>query len=150
MKTTLALAVLAVLLLVGGSLWSGSLQSSDAEVIARNGIHWHPLLDIYVKGRKVEIPANVGVGPQYAGKPTFDAGMRMTAVHTHDDMPVIHLEFPGLVRKDDIKLGSFFRIWEKDMRSFGSNIRMTVNGVESSDLEEYPMRDGDKIELYYE
>ena len=140
-----ALALIA--LLIG---WSKILQSSDPNVIAQSGLHWHPRLAIYVKGEKVEIPQNIGIGPQYAGMPTFDSGMRMTAMHTHEDMPVIHLEFPGLVRTDDIVLGNFFRIWGKDMGSFGNNVRMVVNGKESTEYENYVMRDGDRIELTFE
>jgi len=47
-------------------------------------------------------------------------------------------------------LENFFRNWGKDMRSFGANMRMTVNGVENTEFENYMMRDGDKIELRYD
>src|SRR3989344_9698776 len=150
MKAILPLAGIAVLLLIGGSLWSSSLHSGDLDVISQNGIHWHPQLEIFVKGEKVDIPENIGIGPQYAGMPTFDSGMRMTAMHTHEDMPAIHLEFPGLVREKDITLGNFFRIWGEGMRSFGSNVRMTVNGTENAEFENYVMHDGDRIELRYD
>src|SRR3989344_3251825 len=81
----------------------------DPDVISRNGIHSHPTLAIYVKGVQQEIPANIGVGSQYEGQPTYDSGMRMRAIHTHDDMPIVHLEFPRTVREDDLKLGNFSR-----------------------------------------
>src|SRR3989344_3826536 len=150
MKTILIIGVAVVVLLVGGSLLSHSLQSGDPDVISQSGVHWHPRLEIFVKGERIDVPANIGIGPQYAGMPTFDTGMRMTAVHTHEDLPIIHLEFPALVRKSDVMLGHFFRIWGKDMRSFGTNVRMTVNGEESTEFENYVMRDGDKIELRFE
>ena len=140
-------ALVLIALLIG---WSKMLQSSNPDVIAQNGLHWHPRLGIYVKGEKVEIPQNIGIGPQYAGMPTFDSGMRMTAMHTHEDIPAIHLEFPGLVREEDIMLGNFFRIWGKDMRSFGTEVRMTVNGTENAEFENYVMHDGDRIELRYD
>ena len=142
--------IIAVVVLIAGLFgWSTLLQSGNPDVIAQKGIHWHPRLKIIVMGEEVPIPADIGIGPQYAGMPTFGS-MGMTAIHTHDDMPVIHLEFPGLVREEDVTLGNLFRIWGKDMRSFGSNMRMTVNGKENTEYENYLMHDGDKIELHYE
>jgi hypothetical protein len=129
MKTGLITGGIVVLLL--GGIWlSQPPQNNDPEVISRNGLHWHPQLEIFVKGKKVEIPQNIGIGPQYAGMPTFDVGMQMIAMHTHEDLPIIHLEFAGTVRKDDVTLGAFFKVWGKGIRSFGTDIRMTVNGEE--------------------
>lgn len=127
-----------LLLLLGGSMWSQRMQSNDPSIVARSGLHWHPTLEIYVRGEKIAIPENVGLDG--AHKP----------VHTHDDLPVIHLEFSGVTRTDDVMLGEFFRNWGKDMRSFGANMRMTVNGQENTDYENYVMRDGDTIELHYD
>ena len=151
MKTILIVAGVAGALLIGGVWWSQSLQSKDPDVIARGGIHWHPSLAIYVKGQPMQIPANIGIGQQYAGSNGYDPKMQMAAMHTHDDLPLIHLEFmSGPVRKEDATLGQFFKMWDKDMRSFGSNMRMTVNGKENTEYENYIMRDGDKIELHYD
>ncbi len=150
MKNLLLFGGVVVVLLVGVSLWSSSWQSDDPGMISRDGIHWHPQLEIFVDGEKVDIPANIGVGLQYVGLPTFDSGMRMTAIHTHDDTPAIHLEFPGRVREGDLTFGNFFRIWGKDMRSFGENMRMTVNGAPNTEFERHIMRDNDIIELHYD
>lgn len=149
MRLLLGIVIGIVVLLVGGSLLSSTLQNRDPNVLSQSGIHWHPRLKIIVRGEEVPIPADIGIGAQYAGMPTFGS-MGMTAIHTHDDMPVIHLEFSGVVREEDITLGNFFRIWGRDMRSFGKNMRMTVNGIESTEYENYLMRDGDLIELRYE
>jgi len=159
-------AATAVIVLIGGVLWSQSLSRNDPTIISQDGIHWHPRLSIVVRGEEIAIPANIGIGPQYAATPTFDTGMRMTAIHTHEDMPVVHLEFPGLVREEDIALGHFFEIWGRDMRSFGENVlpsdergsteasrlnvRMTVNGTENTEFENYLMRDGDIIEVTFD
>ena len=123
------------------------MQNSDPDIISRNGIHWHPILKIYVKGEKQEIPINIGIGGQYTSLP-----LGMAPIHTHDDanLGIVHLEFNGLVRKKDIILGQFFINWNKDINSFGTNIKMTVNGVENAELGNYVMQDGDKIELKYE
>ncbi|OGG79958.1 hypothetical protein A3A39_01075 [Candidatus Kaiserbacteria bacterium RIFCSPLOWO2_01_FULL_54_13] len=131
--------IISIVVLIGGLFgWSKLLQSSDPGVIAQKGIHWHPRLEIYIKGEKIEIPENIGIGAVHQ------------PVHTHDDLPIIHLEFGGVVREKDLELGNFFRNWGKDMRSFGNNMRMTVNGAESTEFGDYMMRDGDKIELHYE
>ncbi|HEY4487707.1 MAG TPA: hypothetical protein VI483_03015 [Candidatus Paceibacterota bacterium] len=114
------------------------IDPNDPNVVATNGLHWHPQLAIYVKGEKIEIPQNIGIGAVHQ------------PMHTHDDLPLIHLEFPALVRTQDITLGRFFEIWGKDMRSFGPNVKMTVNGKENTEYEDYIMRDGDEIELRYD
>ena len=138
MKNALIIGGVVLTLLVGGSWWSRGLQDSDLNVISRDGLHWHPTLEIYVKSEKMGIPESIGLGAVHL------------PMHTHEDLPVIHLEFGGVVREDDLKLGQFFKNWGKDMRSFGSAMRMTVNGVENREYEEYVMGDGDRIELRYD
>lgn len=150
MKTILGISTIAILLFVGGVWWSNSLQNSDPNIISAHGLHWHPYITIYVRGENVPIPANIGIGPQYAAMPTFDQGMHMTAMHTHEPDGTIHLEFPAKVARDDVKLKNFFIIWGRDMMSFGENVTMTVNGEENTELGEYEMKDGDRIELRYE
>ena|SRR3989344_2870992 len=138
MKNTLIVGGVTLILLIGGVWWSRSSSESDLEVISANGLHWHPTLEIYVKGEKIEIPGGIGLGATHL------------PMHTHDDLPLIHLEFGGVVRIEDVMLGEFFKNWGRDMRSFGANMRMTVNGIENTEYENYPMRDGDVIELRYE
>jgi len=151
MKTILIIIGVVVLLLFGGALWSNSLANGNPDIVSRSGIHWHPQLTIYVKGQQVTIPQNLGIGPQYAGTRGYDPQMQMAAMHTHEDLPLIHLEFmSGPVYKQDVTLGQFFKIWGKDMRSFGTNMRMTVNGKPNTDYENYVMRDGDQIVLQYD
>ena len=129
-----------VVLLIGLFSWSKILQNSDSDIISQAGFHWHPELSIYVKGEKLEIPANIGIGAVHQ------------PIHTHDDSDrgIVHMEFEGLARKKDVTLGQFFKNWDKDMRSFGANMKMTVNGEENTEYENYIMGDKDKIELRYE
>ncbi len=138
MKTGLIIGGVVVVLLLGSVWLSRSLENSNPDVLSQNGLHSHPTLTIYVKGEKVEIPQDIGLGATHR------------PVHTHDDLPIIHLEFSGIVRKEDVMLGEFFKSWERDMRSLGTNMRMTVNGEENTEYENYVMRDGDKIELRYD
>ncbi|MHB8710146.1 MAG: hypothetical protein ACYC6X_01175 [Minisyncoccota bacterium] len=124
-----------------GLVWLVASQpkTPESDIASRSGLHWHPELAIYVKGVKQDLPANLGI-----------VGSSMAPVHTHGADGVIHLEFQGLVRKSDITLGQFFKSWGKDMRSFGTNLKMTVNGKENTEYENYIMQDKDKIELRFE
>ncbi|HEY4522187.1 MAG TPA: hypothetical protein VJH91_00940 [Candidatus Paceibacterota bacterium] len=136
------IAVVGFIVLAGVALFllptpSGT-RSNDPNVVATSGLHWHPELTIYVKGEKLEIPQNIGIGAVHQ------------PMHTHDDLPIIHLEFSGVVKKQDLTLGQFFKNWGRDMRSFGKSMRMTVNGVENTEYERYIMKDKDKIELHYD
>lgn len=132
-----------VLLLVGFLIWSSFQpqreRAAQPGVVSASGLHWHPELTIYVKGVRQDLPANLGI-----------VGSSMAPIHTHEADGVIHLEFQGLVRKSDITLGQFFKNWGKDIRSFGTNVTMTVNGKENTEYENYVMHDGDKIELSYD
>ena len=128
--------------IIAGLVWLVASQpkTSEGDILSRNGFHWHPELMIYVKGEKQEIPANIGIGAVHQ------------PIHTHDDAKdgIVHLEFQGLVRKQDVTLGQFLKGWGKDINSFGTNEKMTVNGQENTELENYVMQDKDKIELRYE
>lgn len=114
--------------------------AEQGEIISQNGLHWHANLIVRVNGEVVEIPANMGLsGPVH------------NPVHTHDDEPgLIHMEFGGRVAKSDLALGKFFTVWGKDIRSFGTNMNMMVNGKENTEYENYHMQDGDVIEISYE
>lgn len=138
MKKAIILVIVILVALIGASYWSKSLQSKDQDVISTRGIHYHPTLEIFVNGEAVEIPQNVGLTGTHS------------PIHTHEDLPIVHLEFDGLVRRDDVKLKNFFTVWGRDINSFGENVSMTVNGETSELFGEYEMRDGDKIELRYE
>lgn len=138
-------------LLLGATYWSKTLRQKDTGVVSLNGIHWHPELEIFVKGEKIEIPANIGVGSQYEGRSGYDSGMQMTPVHTHDATGIVHFEFDNdAVYKKDLTLGKFFEAWSKDINSFGTTVSMTVNGKENTELDKYVMQDKDKIILRYE
>ena len=147
--TKIALAVIIIGGGLGGFIWylASRPPIPEGEIISRNGLHWHPELTITIKGERHEIPTNIGIGIVHQ------------PIHTHDSTGVIHLEIQGLVRKENIKLGQFFKIWDKE---FSSNcifdkcsgpegvVRMLANGSENREFENYVMKDGDKIEIRYE
>lgn len=147
---TLGIVFVSIVVLVGGGWWILSQEPQEpiegSEIIAKKGIHWHPEISIFIKGEKMEIPANIGLGVTHS------------PVHTHDADGVIHLEFSGIVREDDIKLGKFFKEWDKTLNSEcifefcngeEGTVTVTVNGELNTEFENYIMKDGDKIEIIF-
>ena len=133
-------------------------QKSD--IVSQSGIHWHPQLAIYIKGQKQEIPANIGIGKQYASSKWYDSMMSMTDFHTHDASGELHWEvMEGPVTKDHVTLKAFFEVWGK---TFNSNqildtkngpdgtTKMFVNGQPNTEFENYQVKDKDRIEIRYE
>ena len=120
------------------------------QIIAENGMHWHPKVLIYIKGEKQPFEDGIGLnGPVH------------NPIHTHGDadQDIVHMEFEGLVKKEDTKLAKFFQIWGKQFNSTQifdkkngteGTVKMTVNGRENAEFENYKMRDGDMIEIKYE
>ena len=153
MKNTYIIWGLVVIaLLVGGAWWSNSLSSGDSggsenPIIARDGLHWHSDLAIVINGEQQDIPANIGLIGGH------------NPIHTHENDGEVHMEFEGVVRENDTRLGILFNHWGREFtanRIFdyvngeGGSVRMLVNGVENTDFENYRMHDGDKIEIRYE
>ena len=151
LKKILLIAVVA--LIVGGGIFSGVYflatrpSQPESEIISRQGIHWHTEISITILGQKQVIPANIGLG------------ITEQPIHTHGEDNKIHLEFTGLVKKDDIRLGRFFEIWD---RTFSQDciftkcngpegkVKMLVNGEPNFEFENYIMRDKDKVEIIFE
>jgi len=122
-------------------------SNEDDPLIARRGIHWHPNLEISIKGERVTIPANIGLGGVHAD------------THTHKENDQIHLEMSRPVRESDTRLAKFFETWGKEFNSQcildacngeAGMVKMFVNGEENFEFENYHMKDGDKIEIRYE
>ena len=70
-----------------------------AQTMEGAALHIHEHLDLYVNGRRVTVPALVGIDPQ--------AGF-LTELHTHDASGIIHVESPVL---RPFRLGQFFCEW---------------------------------------
>jgi hypothetical protein len=62
-------------------------------------VHYHAHLDIIVRGKKVPVPANIGIDTRQG---------RITALHTHDTSGVIHIESEKDV---PFTLGQLFAEW---------------------------------------
>jgi hypothetical protein len=62
-------------------------------------VHIHQHLDLFVGGRKVTVPMNVGIDP---------SGAFISPLHTHDTTGIIHVESPT---PESFSLGQFFAVW---------------------------------------
>ncbi len=150
-KKIIVIGGIVTLLIMIGAIYllskGGDVNVSEDQIIARQGLHWHPKVTVTIKGEKQEIPANLGLGAVH-GK-----------IHTHDQdnkEGVVHMEMQGVVTKNDTRLGNFFQVWGKEFNSSklfdktnGSDgtVKMTVNEGENMEFENYLMKDGDKIEI---
>jgi hypothetical protein len=87
-------------------------------------LHFHTHIDIFVNGKKVKVPALVGINP--------GAGY-LTELHTHDDRGVIHIEAQ---KKRDFTVGQFFAEWAVylDAHSIGaySGMKWYLNGKQQT------------------
>jgi hypothetical protein len=77
------------------------LQSLGLPALAQEGtsLHTHQHLDLYVDGRRVTVPAGIGID---------ESNRFISPLHTHDESGVIHVESPD-VRQ--FTLGQFFAVW---------------------------------------
>jgi len=73
------------------------LSTLSQEGVAR---HIHAHLDIFVNGKRVAVPAAIGINP---------GANYLTELHTHDTRGVIHIESPKA--SDEFTLGQFFAEW---------------------------------------
>lgn len=141
---------ISLLLIIAGG-WaiarSPKISDEDNPLISKRGIHWHPNLEIWIKGERVTIPANIGLGGIHAD------------THTHKENDQIHLEMSRPVRLNDTRLGKFFDTWGKEFNAQCvldacngevGTVKMFVNGEENKEFENYHMKDGDQIEIRYE
>ena len=88
--------------------------------------HIHQHLDLFVTGRRVTVPANIGIAP----------GPLFSPLHTHDTTGIIHVESATEAR---FSLGQFFAVWGVPLSArrigtlatgagAGARLRTWVNG----------------------
>jgi hypothetical protein len=63
-------------------------------------LHIHQHVDIFIRGRSIDVPAQIGIVTAPA--------VLFAPIHTHDATGIIHIESP-VVR--DFSLGEFFDVW---------------------------------------
>jgi hypothetical protein len=110
------------------------------------GYHIHAVLFVYVDGKQVPVPANIGIDPQ---------GRFIAALHTHDGTGVVHME---ATRPYPFTLGEFINVWGVDFSANnlgaykagdGKVLQLWVNGKQVSDPVNYRMKPHDVMILAY-
>ncbi len=66
-------------------------------------IHIHPYLQIWVDGKNVTIPANIGI---------HRSGGCLEPIHTHDTSGILHIELSQAESSKNWTLDDFFTIWK--------------------------------------
>jgi hypothetical protein len=108
--------------------------------------HIHAMLRVYVNGKQVPVPSQIGIDPQ---------GQFLAPLHTHDASGVMHLEANQVY---PFTLGQFFTVWgvkftDTQIGSYVSNGTSTLsayaNGKRIADPVNYRMRAHDLIVVGY-
>jgi hypothetical protein len=108
--------------------------------------HIHAVLRVYVNGQQVEVPAEIGIGPE---------GRFLAPLHTHDTSGVIHMESSQAY---PFTLAQFFAIWGVKFTNTqlgayvadGANVlALYVNGTRVPDPVGYVMKPHDHILVAY-
>src|SRR3989338_3283192 len=152
-KIILATVIGTGIVLIGAVVYFSKTQAPSTlseNVVAANGLHWHPRLAVYTNGEKQEFTDSIGLGAIHQKMHT----------HTEDYKDgVVHMEMTGVVTKEQKRLGNFFRIWGKKFSSTQifdktngpeGTVKMSVNGKVNTDFENYEMKDKDLIEITFE
>lgn len=64
-----------------------------------SAMHIHQHLDLFVDGKQIAVPDDIGVGPYNS---------YISQIHTHDPIGIIHVESPTI---EKFTLGQFFDVW---------------------------------------
>ena len=115
--------------------------------------HDHAWLRIYIDGEEKEMPSPIGINTGVCN----EQGANMHVVHVHDNQPnYLHIESNDPI---DIPLGVFFDIWDVHFNETGifdyrvnetHSMRMTVDGIESTEFDDLLLLDGQSIAIFYE
>lgn len=110
------------------------------------GEHFHPLIDVYVRGEPIDVPPNIGIDP--AQPPEMMAGL-----HTHDPSGTIHNE-----AGTGSTLGQFFAVWgvpfsRTQLGPYEAKgkekVMMWVDGEASEAYGDLELADGQEIVVAY-
>jgi hypothetical protein len=106
-----------------GKQLAGRLSALHLHALGQEGQaeHIHAHLDVYVNGKRVQVPANVGIDFKH---------QFITELHTHDTTGVVHIESPVVTT---FSLGQFFGEWgvkltSRTLGQYRGRVRWWVNG----------------------
>ncbi len=93
-------------------------------------LHVHSHLSLFVRGRQMQIPGQIGFTPTAAGECLY-------WLHTHDASGIIHVEAPHLDApgRGGYTLGAFFHIWgerlsRRRVGPYAGRVIALVNGAQ--------------------
>lgn len=93
-------------------------------------LHVHSHLSLFVRGRQMQIPGQIGFTPTAAGGCLY-------WIHTHDASGIIHVETPHIEAPGGggYTLGTFFRIWgeplsRRQVGPYAGRVTAFVNGTQ--------------------
>ena len=133
---------------------AGRIKASGLEVLTAEGAaeHFHAHLEVFVDGKPVAIPADIGFSFTDDGKPDG-----ISALHTHDKTGIIHIEAPVAGRT--YTLGQLLIEWGAldgksqtlgPDRSAIADWSVAVNGKKQEiPVESAALKAHDEIVLYY-
>ena len=104
--------------------------------------HYHSHLDIFVDGKRVVVPAGIGIN-QGAGY--------ITELHTHDTRGVIHIESPK--ENDHFSLGQFVAEWGvflngRCIGAYCDGLKWYLNGkLQTGNPQPYTLQSHDEIAI---
>jgi hypothetical protein len=104
--------------------------------------HYHSHLDIFANGKKVTVPALIGINP--------GAGY-LTELHTHDTRGVIHIESP--TKNDHFTLGQFVAEWGvflngRCIGAYCNGLKWYLNGkLQTGNPQTYTLQPHDEIAI---
>ena len=104
--------------------------------------HYHAHLDIWADGKKVKVPALIGINP--------GAGY-LTELHTHDTRGVIHVESPQ--ENDHFSLGQFVAEWGvflngRCIGAYCNGLKWYLNGkLQTGNPQNYTLQPHDEVAI---
>jgi hypothetical protein len=110
------------------------------------GYHVHAVLRIYVEGKQVEVPSQIGIDQQEG---------YLAPLHTHDSSGIIHME---ATEPYPFKLSQFFTVWgvkftNSQLGAYragnGKALALYANGTQVARPTEYAMKPHDRLALDY-
>ncbi len=110
------------------------------------GFHIHAALFVYVNGKQIPVPANVGIDPQ---------GRFISPIHTHDTTGIVHEESE---KPYPFTLGEFMNVWgvyftKNQLGAYkagnGNVLQLWVNGKQDTNPLNHVMKAHDVMILGY-
>jgi hypothetical protein len=127
------------------TVWGTGISQEDEH--QNLAIHDHVNLHLLINGKERALPALIGINPGFGLWKNHSLDMygespnTLSPMHTHDFSGLIHIE-PVIFREFDF--GNFLDLWGVDKSKITS---VTVNGKETVEYEEHPLRNGDNLTL---